>query len=200
MKLCTFTDVHGDLNAVERVKETASNVDVLVGSGDFSVFENNLHRVMDEVGSIEKPTITIHGNHESHDSLRDACEEHAHVRVLHREHDCLDDVLFMGYGGGGFSLEYEDFESIRPAFEEAMKEYTSVLVVHGPPYRTELDHIRGEHVGNKTIRSFIDDAEPDLVVCGHLHENFGKHDVIGDTYIINPGPHGRVVQLERQDL
>lgn len=200
MKLCAFTDVHGDLDAVEEVRGVADDADILVGSGDFSVFGNNLQQVMDRIGSVEKPTVTIHGNHESHGLLRDACSGHEHVHVLHKDHHCLDDVLFMGYGGGGFSLEYEDFHAVRPSFEEVMQDYTSVLLIHGPPYKTELDQVTGRHVGNATMREFIDEAEPDVVICGHLHENFGKHDVVGDTYIVNPGPHGRVIELEGQDL
>lgn len=45
----------------------------------------------------------------------------------------------------------------------------------------------GEHVGSAVLRAFIEREQPDLVLCGHIHESRGL-DVIGRTQIVNPGP------------
>jgi hypothetical protein len=114
---------------------------------------------------------------------------------VHEDHHHIDDLCFMGYGGGGFRQETEEFESIGDRLKEVMQGKKTVFIIHGPPYDTELDKLPSGHVGNKTIRRFIEDAKPDVVVCGHLHENFGKYDFIGETYVVNPGPEGRMIEL-----
>ena len=75
------------------------------------------------------------------------------------------------------------------------KDKKIILVTHAPPYKTNVDRIAGGHCGNKSIRHFIDKNKIDLVVCGHLHENFGKEDKIKKTRIINPGPFGKIVEI-----
>jgi Icc-related predicted phosphoesterase len=45
----------------------------------------------------------------------------------------------------------------------------------------------GEHVGSTVIRTFIEREQPDLVLCGHIHESRGT-DTIAAARIINPGP------------
>ncbi len=70
-----------------------------------------------------------------------------------------------------------------------------ILVTHAPPYKTRLDKLVGGHCGNKSIRYFIERNKIDLLICGHLHENFGKEDKIKRTKIINPGPFGKIVMI-----
>ncbi len=45
----------------------------------------------------------------------------------------------------------------------------------------------GLHTGSKALRAFIDDKNPVLCLCGHIHESSGK-EYYGDTLVINPGP------------
>jgi hypothetical protein len=42
-------------------------------------------------------------------------------------------------------------------------------------------------VGSAVIRSFVEREQPDLVLCGHIHESRGS-DRIGRTQVVNPGP------------
>jgi Icc-related predicted phosphoesterase len=63
----------------------------------------------------------------------------------------------------------------------------TILVSHQPPHDTLCDVSRGAHVGSTTIRQFILDREPDLVLCGHIHESVGD-DRLGASRVVNPGP------------
>lgn len=64
---------------------------------------------------------------------------------------------------------------------------TDVLVVHGPPYGA-LDRtvpaFGDSNVGSPSLREWIEDHQPRLVVCGHIHEAFGV-DRIGSTAVHN---------------
>ena len=103
----------------------------------------------------------------------------------------------MGYGCGGFSLVDREFDKTAVKFRKIIKmneDKKIILVTHAPPYKTRLDKL-GIHCGNKSIRKFIDKNKIDLVICGHLHENFGKEDKINKTRLINPGPFGKILTV-----
>ena len=75
-----------------------------------------------------------------------------------------------------------------------------VLCPHAPPYGTKCDRLRtGEHVGSAALRALIDREQPDLVLCGHIHESRAI-DEIGPTTVVNPGPvasgHYALVQVD----
>ena len=55
-----------------------------------------------------------------------------------------------------------------------------------PPYNTKLDNIGCGHVGSQSIRDLIEEFNPALVLCGHVHEARGI-DRINETTIVNPG-------------
>lgn len=62
-----------------------------------------------------------------------------------------------------------------------------VAVIHTPPLDTGLDRTTsGAHVGSAGVRAFIEQAQPEVVICGHIHESVG--DVrLGRTHALNPG-------------
>jgi len=63
------------------------------------------------------------------------------------------------------------------------------VVTHDPPYGTQLDRTSGRHVGSRAVLSFIKKHQPDIMLCGHIHESKGK-DYIGKTRAVNPGTFG----------
>jgi Icc-related predicted phosphoesterase len=63
-----------------------------------------------------------------------------------------------------------------------------VLVSHTPPHATACDRLRsGVPAGSTAVRGFIEKYQPELCLCGHIHEARAT-DAIGTTQIINPGP------------
>ena len=53
------------------------------------------------------------------------------------------------------------------------------------------------HAGSTAIREFIESFQPDIVICGHIHEARGA-DKLGRSIMINPGPfpkHHAVIEL-----
>lgn len=64
----------------------------------------------------------------------------------------------------------------------------TILLSHQPPRGTRCDRVlRLKHVGSRAIRRLVEDWQPDLVLCGHIHEARGR-DTIGRSVVINPGP------------
>ena len=63
-----------------------------------------------------------------------------------------------------------------------------IFCPHAPPRETACDRLSsGQHVGSAAVRAFVEREQPDLVLCGHIHESRGM-DMIGQSRIVNPGP------------
>ena len=63
-----------------------------------------------------------------------------------------------------------------------------VFCPHAPPHGTACDRLRsGEHVGSAALRALVEQEQPDVVLCGHIHEARAI-DRIGRTQVANPGP------------
>jgi len=57
-----------------------------------------------------------------------------------------------------------------------------IFLTHNCPYKTKLDLVggkhtpnsaKGKHVGSYLERKMIERFQPDIVLCGHIHESFG---------------------------
>lgn len=196
MNLLFFTDLHGNMKVLDRLKNKAKEADGIVCSGDITVFENDFEKIMTNLSKMDKQVLIIHGNHENEDRMRELCEKHDNIKFLHKGVYHTGDYVFMGYGGDGFSTNDPEFERVAEFFKQESKDKKRIVFfTHGPAYGTEIDKINGEHRGNKSYRKFIDDVQPHLVISGHLHENSGKTDKIGRSFIVNPGPNGAFIEL-----
>ncbi len=196
MKLYTFVDTHGNLKIIDYIikKAKREDVDFLICAGDISNWSNNLKEVL--IKFKEFPLILIPGNHEDENELAHISKKFENIIYLHKGSYEINDYVFFGYGGGGFSKENKEFKEISNKFLKDIKNKKIILITHQPPHNTSLDYL--PHTGNqgcKDIRKFIEKAQPILHISGHLHENEGTKDKIGKTIIINPGPYGRIIEI-----
>ena len=200
MKILAFTDIHGSDISLKRIaqKVKSEKPDLLVCAGDISIFEHGIVGILKKLNRLGKRIIMVHGNHEDEDSFPKYAKSLKNIVYIHGTSHSEEGVLFIGYGGDGFSVVDRKFEKMSKSFEKMIKNNEDkkiVLVCHAPPYKTKVDKLVEGHCGNKSIRNFIEKNRIDFVFCGHLHENFGKEDNIKKTKIINPGPFGKTVRI-----
>lgn len=205
MKVLFFVDTHGSIGSMERLKAKSRDVDLVVCAGDFTVFERDMNMTLREFNDMGKPLLIIHGNHETSSSVMMECVQFKNLHFIHRNYYISEDIIFYGFGGGGFSIRDEFFRRESDLFmlefkklcEANNKKYKLVLVTHAPPYETRLDDL-GEHVGNHDIKEFILQHSPMLAISGHIHETAGANDKVRQTRIFNPGPDGIIIDLSRE--
>jgi Icc-related predicted phosphoesterase len=198
MRILAFADMHGSLAALKTIKEKAAseNVDCILCAGDFTVFGKDMNALLKSFDDMGKPFLLIHGNHEDEDDLRKKSKEFKHIKFIHSATCRKNNYLFFGWGGGGFSKTDKQFEQFtQTSTKEIRPNDKLVLIAHQPPYGTTTDTISGNKTGNKSFNTFIEKYRPDLVICGHIHENFNKEDRIGKTRIINPGKTGMIIEI-----
>jgi uncharacterized protein len=200
MKLLAFTDLHGDERIITGLiaKAKKAKPDLLVCAGDISEFGAKLEKILKKFESVGIPMILIPGNHEDPYNLKKISSKFEYIIYLNEGSYELDNYVFFGYGDGVFNKEDKYFERLAKRFAKAVdKNKKFILLVHAPPYKTKLDLLPMiGHSGNKSIKKFIVAENPHLVICGHLHENFGKIDKVGKrSILVNPGPKGKIIEI-----
>jgi uncharacterized protein len=194
MRILAFTDVHANNEVLAVLTQRAQQADIILCAGDMSVFGMELIDVMEKINSWNKPVYFIHGNHEDEDIFSDMAEQFPNLHFIHAKEVEHAGISILGWGGGGFAKQ-------DPALDAFAKQFTPkanrVIIFHGPPHGTTTDYLDGyEYVGCKTRRKVVERLQPFLVLCGHIHENFGKQDKIGKSIVLNPGPVGKFIELE----
>jgi Icc-related predicted phosphoesterase len=194
MRIVALTDIHGAYGTVERILRQETP-DVLVVGGDLTSV-GTVKEADDAIRSFRSlgPTVVcVAGNMDlpGHDKLFEQLGVSINGRGI-----IIDGVGFFGVSAAPLSPlktpnEIPEDEIARSAvigFLEVKDARLKVFVPHAPPYGTRLDITHsGIHVGSTAVRDFIEDNQPDVVICGHIHEGRGQ-DVLGVSRIVNCGP------------
>jgi putative phosphoesterase len=197
MLLLAVSDIHGNLNAVNRIIKAVEKkkIDAVLVAGDITDFGtgDNAIRILNMFKTVSKKVFYVPGNCDYVDTF-DAKE--LDEMNIHGRYAQIGNIIVIGVGGSvetpfstPFELGEEEFDSLlEKAYRSAKQPKDFILVSHTPPYNTRLDlTARGIHAGSKTIRAFIETYEPKLVICGHIHEAKGI-DNLGKSLMVNPGP------------
>jgi len=197
MRLLCITDLHGDDWLLDAIIADAGDADALLLGGDITHFgtpnaAESLVRRAQKACSI---VMAVAGNCDSLAIDRRLADLGVALMGRGLMHGGLG---FYGVSamppwiGGMYELTEEQ---IAAALEAGRRQLESpaweIVLSHSPPHRTALDRTRrGEHVGSRAVRAFIEQHRPALVVCGHIHEARGI-DTIGSTRIVNCGQASR---------
>ncbi|MDR2726530.1 MAG: metallophosphoesterase family protein [Deltaproteobacteria bacterium] len=188
-------DLHDQLDRLPEIPELANARGILV-SGDLTVTGgiDQASAVMNRLWTYSGEALAQFGNMdrpEIAEWLREqACNLHDEVRKL------APNVALMGVGASIFTpfgtpSEYPESwfaEKLEQMWRTARNCEHVILISHNPPVNSRCDLLEnGAHVGSTAVREFIEEAQPALCFCGHIHEARGV-DRIGRTVVINTGP------------
>jgi len=205
-------DVHGSTALFERIPGIAG-AEALILSGDLTnrggpaqadaVLAAALRanpRVLAQVGNMDEPGLTAHFA--------------GRGLNIHREALLLAPGLaLMGVGYSTrtpFSTPSEVDEAGMAAWLEETHARAVALagpqgrilaVIHNAPHGTLLDRLEGGlNVGSTAVRAFLDKAQPEVCVCGHIHEGLGET-LLGRCHVLNPGlfADGGYVRVQLRD-
>jgi len=201
VKILIFSDIHGDLRALDKI--TAQPADIYIANGDLSTFGRSLDRCGEALESLGERLWVLPGNHETQDETSAFCKKFGFVD-FHRQVQSLPSASgATQWAGLGYSNvtpfrtpgEYsEDEISAALAPFDALKPL--YLVVHFPPKDTALDEFApGKHAGSPTLRAWVERVQPLYLFCGHIHEAAGRFDRIGATQCFNVGKQGYTLDI-----
>jgi uncharacterized protein len=206
MRVAYVVDVHDRLEAVDDALEKIGPVDVLVVGGDITTAgtPEGAERAVGRWRPLAPTLLAVAGNMDS--PAIDARLLELGVSI-HGRGVVVGAVGFAGASGSPHSplhtpheLPDEEFAALAATgLAQLRGARVRILCPHAPPFDTACDRIRsGAHVGSVALRALIEREQPDLVLCGHIHESRGE-DSIGRTRVVNPGPvaagHFAVVEI-----
>ena len=187
-------DIHDETDRFAKIPEL-SQADGIIVTGDLTVTGGvkQAEQVMDVLRSYNPMILAQIGNMDRPEVDQWLSEKGWNLHTVTRE--LTPDTAIFGVGAStftSFGTPSEYPESAFAAWLEACWQKArgyphSVLVSHNPPKDTACDVIPGDvHVGSTAVREFLEEAQPDICLCGHIHEARAV-DRVGRTIVVNPG-------------
>jgi len=197
MKLFSTSDIHGSCAIINKLSKIASECDLVLICGDIGgkyrantvmelseIQKRDAEYLADALADLPVPSRFILGN--------DDWFEYAGENYL--------DGFFQIDGLEFIPFEYvliTPFNTNREVNENKMEyelgkltaahghSFTdSVMVAHMPPYLCGDRIYNGERVGSHAVYNWIEEYQPKLWLCGHIHEDNSAHSIAG-TKVFN---------------
>ena len=210
LRILGLADLHDCTEGIRNLKDL--KYDLIAFCGD-------LHNASSTEGAkpaamalarLGPPVLIVPGNMDHRDVVPDLWEKAGFI-VLHQSSFRHKEYGFLGMGGmiakdlrrlGDPNRYYhrddEVYSVLEKAYQEVAGTRAKIVIVHQPP-RGACDILyNGERSGSSELRRFIENYQPDLVLCGHIHEDRGECH-IGSTLVVNVGElrrgYGAVIDL-----
>ena len=211
MLFLVISDLHGNLDVLDKLDEQFKNADAVLFAGDFTKFGD----ASTGLPALEK----LKSKHDTIFSVIGNCDEPSMLEKIEEADMSVQKTLvnfeglcFAGSGGGskftGETANERTDEELASDLDiitkqEAAEWNNLIAVMHNPPKDTECDKVAPTvHVGSPLLKKFIDDYKPLAVITGHIHESAAICKA-GNTTVINPGAllEGKyaLMQVEKKD-
>lgn len=201
MRVLAFSDLHASPNRATAIVAASREADLVIGAGDFCNMRQGLDDAMAMLVGITAPLVLVPGNAESHDELNAAAPEGA--VVLHGQGTEIGGLHLFGLGYGvpetPFGAWSCDLSEARAAEMLAACDVADIMILHSPPKGVVDRTSAGQSVGSKAIGAAIARIRPQLAVCGHIHDSWGKRGTIGASEVVNLGPLPNWFEIDPQE-
>lgn len=210
MRILMITDIHSNPEKIYGYLDENS-VDQIIVTGDVTEFgpETLFVETLDKLAGYAN-VHALFGNCDPKNSPE--LLDKSKAINIHDNISNIGNIKLVGFGGSNptpfdTTNEFSDeslYENLIKYSDVLSSDSFTILVTHAPPLNTNADKIEsGAHVGSSGIRKIIEETQPTLNVCGHVHESIGQ-DKIGNTTIVNPGDastgHACLIELNEDDI
>ena len=198
MKILALSDIHGDRVLAQAMAEKAveNKVDLVLLAGDLANSDGSVEGIL---GPFKKKGLEIGiipGNHEGMADIGFLTEKYG-AKNLHGYILKKGDVGIFGCGYGDVGIhqlnEKDFFNTLKKAHNSLEGIKKKIMITHIQPSESILG--LGMFPGSKGVRKAVEEFQPDIHFCGHVHESHGIEEVIGKTRVINVGRKGRIIEI-----
>ncbi|WP_264211021.1 metallophosphoesterase family protein [Leisingera thetidis] len=190
MKILAFSDLHLSGRHAADIVAASAGADLVIGAGDFCNMRQGLDRVAAMLAGLQAPMVAVPGNGESADELRAA--GFPETTVLHGGEMEFEGLRLFGLGYGvpetPFGSWSCDLSEMQAAAMLAACGHADILISHSPPRGLGDVTSGGLSVGSDAVRAAAERVQPQLLLCGHVHDCWGFRGNLGRTQVANLGP------------
>ncbi len=177
-----------------------ADADIIAFCGDLHNASSPLQArpAAEALARVGPPVLIVPGNMDHRDVVPDLWRE-AGFKMMHGSSLRCGNYGFLGMGGmvvhdpkrlrdpaRYYHREEEIYDSLSSAHREVSNSRMVIVLTHQPPRCSRDTIYTGERTGSVGLRHFVEEYQPDLLLCGHIHEDRGEAE-IGRTRIINVG-------------
>jgi len=187
MLIYAVADIHGKPERLSYIRKTIADrsPDVLVAAGDITGYIHPFPTIK-ALNGMPIPVIAVRGNTDL-PVVEKLFERHPNLYHAHLNHIPIRERIFTGISGT-VPVPFRSRVRLREkrTLNEAapLVDKTSILVVHPPPWGI-LDGVLGKfHAGSKGVLRLLNESEPALCICGHIHEMPGTQ-MYKTTLVVN---------------
>ncbi|MBU1713219.1 MAG: metallophosphoesterase family protein, partial [Proteobacteria bacterium] len=177
MRIYAVADIHGRKHRVSSILDNVSNLkpDVLVFAGDVnSLFSSS--NIISYFSNTHLPVLVVRGNTDSK-KIAISSPVYSNISFLHFSEIVINGFSFTGVSGTipvPFSSRIQFREKQTAEKLEPLVKKDTILIAHPPPFGT-LDKVLGKfHAGCKSLREIVSRRQPQMLICGHIHEMPGS--------------------------
>ena len=198
MKILALSDLHGDKHAARELANKAEKekVDLVLLAGDLVDPEGNMEGIVGPFRAKGLEVGILPGNHEGMAEIGFLVEKYG-AKNMHGYVFKKGDVGIFGCGYGNIGIhqmnEKDVFSTLKKAHDSLTDVKKKIMLTHTHPKGSILG--LNMFPGSEGIRKAIDEFQPELHLCGHMHESEGIEEVIGKTKVINVGKKGKIIEI-----
>tara|TARA_Y100000310_G_C20431667_1_gene691782 strand:+ start:178 stop:780 length:603 start_codon:yes stop_codon:yes gene_type:complete len=200
MKILAAGDFHGRKDLAQKLADQAEkeDVDLVILNGDI-VEEESPEGIIGPFIKKNKKVILIPGNHETI-ATTDFLAQMYGATNLHGYYIKTKDIGIFGCGGTpnmGLTplTEQEMYETLKRGFNKVKDMKTKIMVTHVHPSETQMEKFSEWVQGSQGLKKAIDKFQPEIVICGHVHEAEGIEEKLGKTTVLNVGKKGKIIEI-----
>ena len=198
LRILAASDLHGDTRRVRKLADLAykKNVDLVVIAGDITQFDIDATNMIGPFLSKGKKVLFVPGNHDSPATAEFLSEKYkiTNLQFYSFRHE---GVGFFGCGGANIGpnelTEKEMMQYLKKGFAGVKDTAKKIMVTHLHPAGTSIE--RMSFPGGESVRKAIEEFEPDIHICGHIHEAEGVEEIIGKTKVFCIGSKGKIIEI-----
>lgn len=198
LKILAIADLHGQVDRLQSLDARGADLIVVCGDLHNAGSEDEVRPVVRSLADLGLPVLIVPGNMDPR-PLSSRLWEQAGFISLHRRASLCGDFGFIGMGGivargdrspdnpaRYYHRDEEVYNILSGAYGEIHSARRKIVVTHQPPFGFLDTLYNGEPSGCHSLRRFVEEYQPDLLLCGHIHEARGEA-WLGMTLGVNVG-------------
>lgn len=200
MRIMSCSDIHGDRSLAERLAEKAEreHVDLIIMCGDLTYFDKEPTGIMKPFLERGKKVLFVPGNHDSL-ATAEVLAKRYKTKNLHGYSVRYEEVGIFGCGKANIGIERLDEAEIESTLRQAHRHIgylgKRIMVTHVHPSGMITESLTRFLPPSPGVRRAIEELQPDIAFCGHVHEAEGLEERIGKTRVINVGRRGFIFDI-----